>query len=99
MSTSEGNTWANAVSVTVTFATGDANPDTVMFDGYGVAVVLSLIAIAAGFANVCACADRGSSTRVPRHTTRAKRLGDTIGSNPFRRSDLSLTGTPASARI
>jgi hypothetical protein len=81
MSTSLGNGCENPVSVTVTFPIGAVTPETVMFDGYGVAVVLSLMAIAAGFENVCAPASPGTRTR-PRHTTRADKDHRTISVLP-----------------
>jgi len=59
MSTSPGNVCENPRSVTATLAMGALKPETVMFDGYGVAgepdvapVPMAGIVIGVGFENV-----------------------------------------------
>src|SRR6185436_7352116 len=111
MSTSSGNVCVNPLSVTVIRAMGLPTPDTLMFDGYGVAgapvaapVPLAGIVIAVEFVKVvvCALALVGSARvgKTPRHTVTASQSRRVIRfvlfiRTPLRARDHWKTGSGA----
>ena len=74
------------LSVTFTSATAPEIPDTVMFEGYGVAAPLSGIAIGVVLLNVaCACDGRAEAPSISKPAR-----ADTVGGSHMARADAGL---------